>query len=43
MTGRIDPIVASVSYQEIMKRKTNDVMRKMRDLTNMDTFVLRPS
>ena len=43
ITGRIDPSIANVSAQEIANKKHIVAIIKIKDLINIDTFVLRPS
>lgn len=43
MTGKMEPSMARVSYHEIANRRTIAPKIKMKDLTNIDTFVLKPS
>jgi len=42
-TGTMHPIITRVSCQEIMNTKMNATMMKMKERTNMETFVERPS
>jgi hypothetical protein len=43
ITGRMQPIMTRVSYQEIIKTKIKATIMKRKDLINIDTFVERPS
>lgn len=43
MTGRIEPIMARVSSQEMANKKMKETMINMKDLKNIDTLVERPS
>lgn len=43
ITGRIDAIIANVSFQEMMNRKMKETRMKMNDLKNIETFVESPS
>jgi hypothetical protein len=42
MTGEMQTIMARVSCQEMMNRKMKATTMKMKERTNIDTFVLSP-
>ena len=42
-TGTMHPIITRVSCHEMMNTKMKATMIKMKERTNMDTFVERPS
>jgi hypothetical protein len=43
MTGTMHKSIAPVRRGDIKNKKTNVAIMKTNDLTNIDTFVLRPS
>lgn len=43
MTGMMVPSIVRVSKGEMKKRSTMVPIMKIKDLTNIETFVLRPS